>query len=217
MTDFRLNRILSRPLTHLLLRTPLTPNQITFLTLAFGVLAGVFFSSGLYLQTLLGAFFYQTAVVLDNCDGEVARAKNMKSEFGSWLDIAADFFTDVALFTGIGLGVYRQGVEGPVLLFTLLCVSGSGLHVFLVVMEKVRGFGPAVYQAPHPEHAQRKDFWLTLFDALREGDISWGVVLLTVFNGLPWLLWLGGIYMQALWIGALLVNFRWTFLKRPSA
>ena len=48
MTEFRLNRLLSRPLTRMLLRTPLTPNQVTTLTLVLGIFSGWLFSQGAY-------------------------------------------------------------------------------------------------------------------------------------------------------------------------
>ena len=152
MSDFRLNRVFSRPLTQVLLKTPLTPNQITLTSLGLGLLAGYLFSLGLYTYSLAAAACYQLAVVLDNCDGEVARAKNMKSKLGGWLDIVADFFTDGALYLGVAFGIKRQGVEGPVAFFLALALSGVCMHFFLVVLEKIKGFGPAVFEAPHPEH-----------------------------------------------------------------
>ena len=216
MHDLRLNRVLSRPLTRLLLKTPLTPNQVTLLSLACGLAAGYFFSLGRYAASLAGAAGYQLAVVLDNCDGEVARAKNMRSSLGGWLDVLVDILNDLALFTGVALGLRRQGIPGPVWLFLALCLSGAAIHCLLVVLEKVKGFGPAVFESPHPEQGQRRDFWLTLFDALREGEASWFVVLFACAGQTQYLLWAGGVYMQALWIGAALVNFRRVFGGRTA-
>ncbi len=211
MRDLRLNRFFSRPLTLLLLKTPLTPNQITLISLAFGVVAGVLFSKGTYGFSVAGALSYQLAVVLDNCDGEVARAKNKRSVIGGWLDVGADVLTDICLFLGIGLGMIKQGTNGPVRLFMILCVIGSLAHFFLVVLEKLKGFGPAVFEAPHPEHEERKSILLNIFDAFREGDTSWFVVFFAGVGQTSVLLWAGGIYMQLLWISATFVNFRWLF------
>ena len=216
MTEFRLNRIFSRPLTRILLATPLTPNHVTTLCLLTGLAAGYLFSKGLYETSLVGAILYQIAVVLDNCDGEIARAKKLGSVFGGWYDIAADFTTDISLFGGIALGALASGLKGPVGLFTALCLSGSVMHLSLVVLEKIRGFGPAVYGSAHPESATRKNILLNIFDCLREGDSSWFVVLFAAMGTTSWLLWFGGIYMQVLWISAVLVNFRWMFgAKQP--
>lgn len=209
MSNFRLNRVLSKPLTSMLMGTPLTPNQITTISLGLGLGAGYLFSRGEYGAAVAAAFLYQVAVVLDNCDGEIARAKNMKSRFGGWYDIAADLVTDLSLFGGVALGALGSGTEGPVILFAVLALSGALAHVLLVILEKIRGFGPAVFDAPHPEHASRKGPLLGLLDAIREGDSSWFVPILAVSGQAVWILWLGGIYMQLLWMASVTVNFRW--------
>ncbi len=214
MSAFRLNRAFSKPLTAALLKTPLTPNQITLLSLGFGILAGILFSKGLYGFSIAAAASYPLAMILDNCDGEVARAKNMRSELGGWLDVLADIGSDLALFLGVGFGMRERGAEGPVTLFLWLCLSGAVLHFLLVVLEKLKGFGPAVFNAPHPEHETRRSAALDLFDALREGDAAWFVLLLAVFGQISAVLWVGGVYMQLLWLIALALNFRWTFGKR---
>ena len=211
--DFRLNRLLSQPLTSLLLKTPVTPNQVTFLSLFFGVLAGCLFSTALWPYELLAALSYQFAVVLDNCDGEIARAKNMRSSFGAWLDIAVDFCIDLVLFSGLAVAVAKKGYPGPVALFLFLCLSGTSIHFALVVLEKLKGFGPAAFGAPHPDHKTRRNFFLTAFDALREGEASWLVLLLVLTHRTEYLLWFGGIYMQLIWMSGLFVNFKWLFLK----
>ncbi len=211
MTEFRLNRVFSTPLSRVLLRTALTPNHVTTLSLASGVSAGFFFSLGSYGASLAGALLYQLAVILDNCDGDIARAKKLGSVFGGWYDIFGDFVTDLSLFVGVALGALHAGISGPLVLFTVLCLSGSLLHFSLVVFEKLRGFGPAVYAAPHPEHVTRKNPLLNVFDCLREGDSSWFVVIFAALGRADWLLWFGGIYMQALWLSAFVLNFRWVF------
>ena len=213
MSGQRLNRVFSRPLTRVLLKTPLTPNQITLLSLGFGLLTGYFFSKGSYGFSLAAAASYQMAVVLDNCDGEVARAKNLRSEFGSWCDVFADLVTDLSFFIGLAVGVERQGSPGPVGTFAALCVSGAVLHFLLVVLEKSKGFGPAVFESPHPEYGQRRNPALYVFDALREGDASWFVIFFSLIGQAPLLLWAGGVYMQVLWIASLFINFRWTFMN----
>lgn len=211
--DFQINRVLSNALSALLLKTPLTPNQITFISLSFGILAGILFSKGDTLSGLLGAFSYQMACVLDNCDGEIARAKNLKSKFGSWLDIVVDLFTDFALFTGLTVGLLKQSIPGPVLLFGILCVAGSFINFLVVITEKTKGFGPAEFNKPHPEKNGRDNIFFKIADALREGDSSWFVILFAALGQTQYLLWFGGIYMQIIWISALFLNYKWLFAK----
>ncbi len=214
--DFQINRFFSKRLTRLLLKTPLTPNQVTFLSLSFGILSGVLFSSGNYGLSIAAAFAYIAACVLDNCDGEIARAKNLKSVFGGWLDIVVDFLADLSLFTGLALGVLKRGVEGPAVFFLILCLAGSFINLCIVILEKLKGFGPAVFNKPNPDGVKRQNIFFKISEALREGDSSWFVVLFAVFGKPEYLLWAGGIYMQIIWISAIALNYRWLFSARKN-
>jgi phosphatidylglycerophosphate synthase len=209
----KLNRVLSKPLTGLLLKTPVTPNQITCFNLILGILTAFFFSKGDYASSLVGAFLYQLLSVLDNCDGEIARAKNIKSEFGGWLDMWVDILNDLAFFFGLTWGLLANGTKGPVALAGALCVTGSVLHFLVVIFEKKKGFGPAVFSEPYAESWQKKNFFLKVFNALREGDASWFVVIFALAGQTEYLLWFGAIYMQALWLGSLAVNFKVLFAR----
>lgn len=208
---FKINRFLSRPLTAVLLKTPLKPNHITALSLTFGILSGFLFSTGKYHFAALGALAFQIAAVLDNCDGEIARAKGLKSVFGGWFDVTGDVLTDVALFTGLAFGLLKTGMKGPVCVAWILCASGSLINFFIVVLEKIKGFGPAVFDQPHPEGVQRNSIFYDIGDALREGDSSVFVVLFTLLNRTQILLWAGAVYIQIVWLSAVLLNFKWIF------
>ena len=210
--DFRLNRVFSEQLTPLLLRLPVTPNQVTLLSLACGILAGFLFARGTYFPSLWGAACYELACILDNCDGEIARAKNLGSVFGGWLDIGADFLTDLSLFIGIGYSVLKNGAEPKFVAGALgLCLFGTLMHCSLVVLEKYRGFGPAEFDVPHPAVKYRERFFFKFFDALREGDASWLVVAFAAAGKASYLLWFGAGYLQVLWVSALLLNFKHLF------
>ncbi len=210
--DFRLNRVFSNRLTALFIKLPLTPNHITSLSLVSGILAGFFLSNGEYAAAVAGALFYQLSCVLDNCDGEVARAKNMRSKFGEWYDITADFVVDLALFTGMAAHMSRTD-EGPARVLWALCVIGGALHLGLVIFEKLKGFGPAVYEAPNARDAASDNFVLRFLDSVREGDASWIVIVFALIGQIPLLLWCVAVYMQILWISSVVMNRR--FFARP--
>lgn len=211
LESFKLNRFLSRPLTALFLKTPTTPNQVTCISLVFGLLAGALFSKGTYPFAILGALAFQAAVVLDNCDGEIARAKNLKSVLGGWLDVAVDVIVDIALFSGITLGLAKAGAHGPFLLLGFLCILGSLINCLIVILQKIRGFGPAVFNRPHPEGIERTNIFFKIIDALREGDASWFVVLFVLFDKTLYLLWFSAFYIQILWLSGVVLNFKWMF------
>src|SRR3989338_3408275 len=115
-----MNRFLSTFFfTPLLCKTSLTPNQVTVLSLLFGIGSGLLFATGNSSLWLLAAFSLQMAAILDDCDGDIARIKNMRSKFGGWLDVSVDLFVDIAFFGGLAVGLWKQGSQGPV----VLCVT----------------------------------------------------------------------------------------------
>ncbi len=215
--NFQINRFLSRPLSAALLKTPATPNQVTCASLAFGILSGLLFSAGTYAASLAGALFFVCAAVFDNCDGEIARAKKMGSVFGAWLDVVTDIFKDLAFFAGLSWGLLQQGVAGPIALAWLLCTGGSVINFAIVVLQKTRGFGPAVFNQPNPKGTNRGNIWYKITEALREGDAVWLVVILALFGRTDWLLWASALYINILWISAVSMNYKWLFQKPAEA
>jgi phosphatidylglycerophosphate synthase len=100
-------RRLSPYLTRLLIPTPLSPNAVTWLMIAAGLLAAVALSfPGLW--TALAAFaFIQVQLLLDCSDGELARWRGISSPVGIYLDRVGHYVTEAAL--PIALGVRADG------------------------------------------------------------------------------------------------------------
>ncbi|MDP9376147.1 MAG: CDP-alcohol phosphatidyltransferase family protein [Actinomycetota bacterium] len=100
-------RRVSPYLTRLLLRTPLTPNGVTWLMILAGLLAALALSfPGLW--TAFAAFaFIQLQLLLDCSDGELARWRQMGSPVGIYLDRVGHYVTEAAL--PIALGIRADG------------------------------------------------------------------------------------------------------------
>jgi len=99
--DRLLNRPVSRRLTPLLLDRPITPNQVTLLSLAIGVIAAAAFAAPGRWWPVVGALLVQATAVLDCIDGEIARAKVQESDVGELLDVTSDTLIHVLAFAGI--------------------------------------------------------------------------------------------------------------------
>jgi 1L-myo-inositol 1-phosphate cytidylyltransferase / CDP-L-myo-inositol myo-inositolphosphotransferase len=108
-----LNRPISRRITHLLLKFPIHPNAWTIAIFVLPLIACVFFIRGNYLSIVIGTAIFQLFGVLDGCDGEIARAKNLESKFGERLDYFCDFVASLLYVLALGLGLHRSG-EGIV-------------------------------------------------------------------------------------------------------
>ena len=133
-----INRLLTRPLTRLFLKTSLSANQVTFLGLAIGLAAGPFFAQQRQDLNLVGALLFQLYYLLDNCDGEIARLKNQQSSFGSWLDITTDTLVHTWLYLWLALWVKNAHPElTDVALFAL---TGIFFSYSLCLLARFRGF-----------------------------------------------------------------------------
>jgi CDP-L-myo-inositol myo-inositolphosphotransferase len=96
-----LNRPVSRWLSRTLVRTTVTPNQISLVSWILScVAAGLMALSG-YPALAIGGALAQLASIIDGCDGEIARLKHSKSEFGGWFDAVLDRYADAVLLFGL--------------------------------------------------------------------------------------------------------------------
>ncbi len=97
-----LNRPVSRWLSRHLVRTPVTPNQISLASwLLSCIAAGLMALGGGYPALAAGGMLAQLASVLDGCDGEVARLNHSQSEYGGWFDAVLDRYSDAILLFGL--------------------------------------------------------------------------------------------------------------------
>ena len=91
-------------LTWTLLHFPLTPNNITLLAIAIGLLASVLFGLN-YL--IAGVICLQFSILLDFCDGEVSRYRKQQSKEGTYLDKVYHFLVHPSIFAGIAIGANK--------------------------------------------------------------------------------------------------------------
>src|SRR5205823_417528 len=129
-----LNRPISRRITHLLLKSPIHPNAWTIAIFALPLIACIFLIRGNYLSVVIGAAIFQVFSILDGCDGEIARAKNLESKFGEQLDYFCDFTASLIYVLALGLGLHssREGIVCAVLITAnefLLRVGKSKMSV----------------------------------------------------------------------------------------
>jgi hypothetical protein len=97
-----LYRPVSFPLTRLLVWTPITPNQISYLVAAL-VAVGLWVTAHRSMNmALLGTVIVLAASYLDCCDGEVARVKLLSSRFGAWVDTVVDEMSSIGYMVAIG-------------------------------------------------------------------------------------------------------------------
>ena len=102
-----LNRPISRRITSFLLKFPVHPNAWTISIFVLPVIASVFLARGDYVSVIIGAAVFQAFSILDGCDGEIARAKNLESKFGERLDYFCDFLASLIYVLALSLGLHH--------------------------------------------------------------------------------------------------------------
>lgn len=116
-----------RPLAFLLVKiiygTSITPNQLTVISMIFGIFGGICYSFGTSKACLVGAILYLLYNVVDCSDGQLARLKKNGTTIGRILDGVADYVVSVALYLGIGFG-YANGSSNPLLMWLLTAAAG---------------------------------------------------------------------------------------------
>ncbi len=206
-----INRILAKPFTGFFIRSGLHPNHITLLSASSGAAAALLFCLGTKAGFISGAAFFELFYILDNCDGEVARAKGLSSKFGSWLDTLVDYCAHVAAFGGIAFGIYRTTKSPLILIAGAAAMIGIFLSFFVVVLQKTKNYGLAVHGMPKtPEGAVKK---INVFDKLIEtlsvGDFSIVVLLFAIFDKMEFLVWLAAFGANLFCIVLLSTNFKY--------
>lgn len=114
------------------LRLGLTPNQLTYLMMASGVLAGVVVSlpvsgNGALWTAVGGAVLIQVYLLLDCVDGEVARYLQQTSVTGVYLDRIGHYLSEVALLIGLGLAAQGGWESGGWTELGLVAALGAAL------------------------------------------------------------------------------------------
>lgn len=108
---FPLVRHLSYLTTRALYCLPVTPNQITGMSLVLGLGGAWLFRQDDYASTLVAAALLVSCYVLDNSDGEIARLKRLSSEFGKRFDTFVDWIVHAAFFLCLGWGVAERTAD----------------------------------------------------------------------------------------------------------
>jgi phosphatidylglycerophosphate synthase len=121
-------RRLSPHVTQLLLRTPISANGVTWLMIVAGVAGAAVLALPGVAAAVGAVLLIQLQLLLDCCDGEVARWRGEKSTVGVYLDRIGHWLTEGAL--PIALGIRADHVElGLVAAVLVLLIKGESALV----------------------------------------------------------------------------------------
>jgi phosphatidylglycerophosphate synthase len=135
-------RRLSPYLTRLLLRTPISANGVTWLMIVTGASIGPALLIQGWVGIALALFLSQLQMLIDCCDGEVARWRETKSPMGIFLDKLGHYLAESLIPICFGLRLANWPNES--INSTIYPYLGALLAI-LIILNK--GFNDAVHVA----------------------------------------------------------------------
>ena len=100
-----INLQLGKKLANFFAKVGFSPNQLTFISLVVGILAGFCLGSNVYVFLLLGAILVQLHCTLDFADGHLARLKGLSSGYGAFLDGIVNKIVESFCYLGATYGL----------------------------------------------------------------------------------------------------------------
>lgn len=122
------------PVADLCITLGLSPNQISLLSLIFGLACAISYLGG---EFFLGSTLLLISAILDLIDGSVARKKGTQTKFGAVVDWIIDKYVDSFALLGIGLSglaVLTRIIALPSLAdwgIVSLAIIGSMINTFI--------------------------------------------------------------------------------------
>lgn len=122
-----------RPITFLFVkmiyRLPVTPNQLSVMSIVFGITGAVFFAFGDRMSFIYGALFYMLSHIFDCSDGMIARLKKNGTAIGRIIDGWADYITSVSVYIGFLIGLLSGNFDLPVNPWLLMIPAAFSLGI----------------------------------------------------------------------------------------
>lgn len=116
-----------RPLAFLLVKaiysSSITPNQLTVISMVFGVIGGFFYTIGNHNSFIIAALLILVYNVIDCSDGQLARLKKNGTAVGRILDGIADYVVSFAAYFGIAFG-FANSSSNPLLWWIITAGAG---------------------------------------------------------------------------------------------
>ena len=125
--------------------------------------------------------------MFDQCDGEVARLKQMETEFGWKLDIIVDAIVNTVIVIGITIAVYMKMGSVLVIITGFLAMTGITITLLLTT---------------YFSHDSKKNIGIKkMLDKLNNKDFFYIIMILSViFNQMIWFLLIMAVGTNIYWI-----------------
>ena len=199
------DRRISTTISRYLVRTRVTPNQISVFTFFLTLISAMLIATPDALTSGAGALLFWTTTILDGCDGEVARLKYLESKQGARLDLLCDNIGLVALFLGIIVHVYAN-IPHLELLYAGAAIIGGMVAAMVIEYRCITG--PRIRRGRDrlltPGEIRRHD----LYERLASRDFAYLLPVLAFSGTLSWFVWTVAVGVNLFWIGLVTIVAR---------
>ena len=180
-------RPISLGISRRLVWTSLSPNAMTFISLAIGLMSAPFFLSSQPGIQFTGGILFLAHSILDGCDGELARLKFQASRWGGLLDFWGDNLVHITIFFCMGLGWSMNLQSSWPLWLSVAAIAGtlgSAWSVYRQMMQPKLGTDPLFTSVVRSTTTRLSQ----TMDALGRRDFIYLVLLLSAFGKASWFL-----------------------------
>ncbi len=172
------SRKISRLVTGVMVELPITPNQVTLLSLIIGLAACWLYLQGGYWYSALGATVLYASIILDLSDGEVARLKFMSSRYGALLDSLCDSTVFSGVLFCAAVAIHRN-LDTPNII-----TVGAIAAVVMFICSNLYFYLHSVREEPESDPANS-----ILRSFANEDSFFLSLLAFTLLNSLAWYLW----------------------------
>lgn len=221
-----LNKKISLPISLVLCKLWVSPHAITVFNILIGLFSGVFVADGhSYWHILFGAVLFQTASIIDGCDGEVAKLTFRCSKFGQYIDSLSDNLSLGSFITGLIAGYWRGTHSYVAFAVGAVLLVNLGITFFWMIRylaKHTQSASLATFDKDYLSKLSREPRWLLGFIrygkyTLKKDVFSFLFLLFAIGGVLYWWLFIAafGVTIAALTLTYL--NFQSWKLSRAGA
>ena len=182
----------------ILVKTKITPNQITTIGIFISIIAGFFFALGEWKYLIIGSILTQCVLISDMLDGKVARYKKLGTVFGEWYDGIANKIFKYTLFLGATIGAYRISGDPLILIIGAVATFNMTMISFILYLKPLFNFSKGHTELPRLKGLEIPFGFLTLV----------GLSIFALFNILNLYLWFFAIFGTLGWIKQIYSNYK---------
>ena len=196
-----------------ILKTNITPTQITWFWAILAVVAGFFFYSGDYWWSLAGAIVASIGFMFDHLDGNIARYKKIFSDKGYFLDEIGSYLGIPFTIVMIGMGGFQKTGNIMWLYLGILTMYGFVMRELMsriIAIKELKGIKQTSSEKKHPTLYKKSNI-LNKILPTHYDHFCYFLVILSIFGLSRWILVYFGIMYNVTWFGKVAYNYLYAF------